>query len=620
MNQMSQTPVAPARDSAEEAALLTVRNLRIRSQAAGRTRNIVTDLNFDARSGETLGIVGESGSGKSLTARTLVGLLPDGLVAEGEIRYDGRDLLGLRERELARIRGSEIALILQDPFTTLNPLMRCGTQIVELLRDRRGKRLSRRARRHEAERRLAEVGIEDPAVADAYPFELSGGMRQRVGIAAALARDPKILIADEPSTALDVTTQREILDRLKELQAARGMSLILITHDLRVAFSVCDRIAVLYAGSLLETGPAAEIEGAPLHPYTQALLLSEPPIDRKVGELPTVAGGVPTADEVAGRCAFAPRCKWCQPRCEAAAPPLAAVSPTRSTACIRQAEIGAAMRRAPWDFMADVITIDDRPHAGDLVRMDGVGKAFGGPGDRRRQVDALKDVTVSIREGESVGLVGESGSGKTTLGRCLLGLEQLTSGHVTIDGIDASDYSSMPADDRRKVRRTVQMVFQDPYSTLNPARTVGATLREALAAGDSSRRGGPVAIETLLERVGLPPAYAKRKPVALSGGERQRVAIARALAVNPRLIVCDEAVSALDVSVQAQILNLLAELRRQTGTALLFITHDLAVVRQIADRLVVLRHGEVVETGPCDEVLDHPRHSYTRSLIESVPR
>jgi oligopeptide/dipeptide ABC transporter ATP-binding protein len=602
--------------TADTVASLTIRDLRIASRLNGRVREIVTGLNLDLRTGETLGIVGESGSGKSLTARAFVGLLPEAVEAHGEVVYRGRNLLALREHELGLIRGSEIAVLFQDPFTMLNPLMRCGPQIVELLRDQSGKRPSRRVRRREAERRLAEVGIEDPGVVDAFPFELSGGMRQRVGIAAALARDPQILIADEPSTALDVTTQSEILARLKAIQAARGMGLILITHDLRVAFSICDRIAVLYAGSLLETGSAPDIQGAPFHPYTQALLLSEPPMDRRVAGLPTVPGGVPDPAEVAGRCPFAPRCAWRRAQCDAAAPHLMQVSESRSTACIRHAEIAEAMAATREAAAPDAVQVATGVVADELVAMEDVTKLFSGRG---RHVAALKGVTVTIGAGESVGLVGESGSGKTTLGRCLLGLELPTSGRVTIDGIDASDYGELSTTQRRQVRRMVQMVFQDPYSTLNPARRVGATLAEALAR--SARPDNPQeAVGELLERVGLPRAYARRLPVALSGGERQRVAIARALAVEPRLIVCDEPVSALDVSVQAQILNLLVELRRETGVALLFITHDLAVVRQIADRVVVLRRGEVVETGPTDDVLERPRHPYTRTLIDSVPR
>jgi peptide/nickel transport system ATP-binding protein len=598
--------------------LLEVRGLRIASRLAAGERVIADGVDIDVAAGEALAVVGESGSGKSMTARAIMGLLPPGVHASGSVRYGGEDLLACSQRQLARVRGSEIGMVFQDPFTMLNPLMRCGEHITELLRDGDGRRLGRKARRAEAARRLAEVGISDPAVAEAYPFQLSGGMRQRVGIAAALAGDPRLVIADEPSTALDVTTQKEILARLKELQEARGMGLILITHDLRVAFSTCDRIQVLYAGAVLERGPAHAVEADPRHPYTLGLLLTEPPADRRLAELPVIAGAVPDADEVIGRCAFAPRCAWARAACEESAPALRGDGAGRETACLRVGEIEGEMRARRET--ADAAAPPRRPAGGTpaLVEVEVVEKSFGGRGGR--QVRALDGVSLQIGADESVGLVGESGSGKTTLGRCLLGLERPTAGRLLVDGIDASDYEALSAQERTRLRRTVQMIFQDPYSTLNPARTIGATLKEALLVHDPRARDLSGRVAALLEQVGLSAAYAERKPVALSGGERQRVAVARALAAQPKLIVCDEAVSALDVSVQAQILNLLAEVREQLGVSYLFITHDLAVVRQIADRLYVLRHGRLVEQGPCDDVLDRPQHDYTRALVDSIPR
>lgn len=600
------------------APLLRVRDLTITSRLAGASRTIVRGVDLDLAPGEALAIVGESGSGKSMTARALVGLLPPGVRASGEVAYGGRDLLGLRQRQLAGVRGSEIALIFQDPFTMLNPLMRCGEQISELLRDESGRRLGRRARREQAVRRLAEVGIEDPAVADAYPFQLSGGMRQRIGIAAALARDPRVLIADEPSTALDVTTQKEILARIAELQRSRGMGLILITHDLRVAFSICDRVAVLYAGSVLETGPAAAVEADPRHPYTHGLLLTEPPGDRRLEQLPVIAGAVPDADEVADRCAFADRCDWATGDCRAGRPELRSDGAGRGSACIR-IEAVAAELRSRRAVIQDGVAARAPAAGAALVEVDAIEKRFDGARRGSRQVTALDGVSLRIDADETVGLVGESGSGKTTLGRCLLGLERPTAGRIVVDGIDASDLGALGEAERLRFRRTIQMVFQDPYSTLNPVRTIGATLREALLVHEPRSRDVRGRAAELLERVGLSAAYADRKPVALSGGERQRVAIARALAAEPRVIVCDEAVSALDVSVQAQILNLLADLRRETGISCLFITHDLGVVRQIADRVYVLRQGRLVEEGVCDEVLDRPRDPYTRRLIASIP-
>jgi peptide/nickel transport system ATP-binding protein len=589
--------------------VLEVERLRIEARLGGAARTIVRALELEVGAGETVGIVGESGSGKSLTARALIGLLPAGVHARGDITFDGRNLLSLRERSLRRIRGRKVALLLQDPYTMLNPLLRIGTQIMETAPSGRG--------RDEPIRRLAEVGIHDPRVAEQYPFQLSGGMQQRVAIAAALASDPELLIADEPSTALDVTTQMEILALLRRVQEARGMGLVLITHDLRVAFSICRRIYVLYAGSVLEAAPADDLEREPLHPYTLGLLLSEPSVERRFDELAAIEGTVPSPDEVAGRCPFEPRCQWAAPQCLTGDPPLREVAPSRRSACVRVEEIGEELARRRQEQA-------DRPHAHleaanqqaePLVRVDELRKVFRGIRGGG-EVAALAGVSIEVGAGESVGIVGESGSGKTTIARCLVGLETPTSGRIVIDGIDASDYRNLDSSTRRQLRRQVQMIFQDPYSSLNPVRTVGATLREALAIGPDPM----TSVSDLLALVGLPAEYAARKPVALSGGERQRVALARSLALRPRVIVCDEPVSALDVSVQAQILNLFTALREELSLGYVFITHDLAVVRQVVERVYVLYRGEIVESGPVDKVLDAPSHPYTARLVQSVPR
>jgi peptide/nickel transport system ATP-binding protein len=443
-------------------------------------------------------------------------------------------------------------------------------------------------------------------------------MRQRVALAAALASDPRLLIADEPSTALDVTTQREILRLLHATQVRRGMSVILITHDLRVAFSVCTRVYVLYAGSLLEVGDAADLERRPLHPYTYGLLRSEPPLERRVARLTAIPGNVPAAGEVADVCAFSNRCAWTAPECRAGRPPLREIAPTRFTACRRIDEIARELVPATvGGSAAGASAVAPAPHAG-LVRTRELVKIFA---DRAgSETTALDGVTIDVGPGESIGLVGESGSGKTTLARCIVGLERPTRGAIDVDGVDASDYERLTLDDRAHVRRTVQMVFQDPYSTLNPARSVGFTILEAVRRGPRDGDDDRRTVAELLELVGLPASYTARKPAALSGGERQRVALARALALRPRVLLCDEPVSALDVSVQAQILNLLADLRRRLGLGYLFITHDLAVVRQVTDRIYVLYRGAVVEAGATEDVLSHPQHDYTRALIESVPQ
>ena len=600
--------------------LLEARGLRIESRLGGRRRLIVAGVDLSVAAGETVGVVGESGSGKSIAAKALIGLLPSGVFAQGEVLYQGRNLLGLPERELARIRGHEVGLVLQDPFAMLNPLMRCGRHIDEMLHDARGRPLSKQARRAEAIRRLAEVGIPDPGVADRYPFQLSGGMRQRVALAAALARDPKVLIADEPTTALDVTTRREILALLKSLQNSRGMALVLITHDLRIAFSMCDRVFVLYAGTMLEVGAASAIEAEPLHPYTLGLLLSEPPANRRLSEMVAISGSVAAPDDVAASCAFAPRCKWVEAECTAAKPALGRAGQGRLTACIRVDDIRDGMREMRHAAERRAHTAATTGLGKPLVTVRLLKKVFESPGrGAARLVTAVGGVSFEIGANESVGLVGESGSGKTTVARCLVGLETPSSGAITIDGIAAADYRVIDPRDRKLLRQTIQIIFQDPYSSLNPVLSIGSTLKEALALRNPEAKNLEGKMRDLLRRVGLPPGYASRKPVALSGGERQRVAIARAIAIEPKVIVCDEPVSSLDVSVQAQILNLLKSLRVELGVSYLFITHDLAVVRQLADRIYVLYRGRIVEAGPVDDVLDRPKHEYTARLLASVP-
>ena len=599
--------------------LLDVRGLKVAFVGGDEPRPIVTGIDFHVGQGETIAIVGESGSGKSLSARSVIRLLPRGIAAEGSVRFDGHDVLSLGEREMSRLRGRRMSMILQDPFTMLNPVMRCGDQVVEALRGEDDRRLSRKVRRSEAARRLVEVGITDPTAVDRYPFQLSGGMRQRVAIAAALAANPQLLIADEPSTALDVTTQAEILDLLKSLQEQRGMGLILITHDLRVAFSVARRVYVLYAGALVEVAEAAQLEHEPFHPYSLGLLLAEPAVERRQAELIAIEGSVPAPDEVADRCSFQPRCRWASPACVAGKPPLRLVDDGRATACVRFEEIRPEMRVVRREGSAAapaqlVPRTGERP----LLTVTDLRKSF--VGRMGQEVRALQGVSIEVGANESVGLVGESGSGKSTLGRCIVGLEVPTSGSIGIDGLDASDFQRLSATERLACRRAAQIVFQDPYSSLDPTQTIGSAIREVLRIHGKHGRRDDGRVGELLELVGLPPGYARRRPASLSGGERQRVAIARALAVEPKLLVCDEPVSALDVSVQAQVLNLFRTLREEFGLSYLFITHDLGVVRQVVDRVYVLHNGLVVEQGPVEEVMDAPKHEYTTRLIESIPR
>src|ERR1700759_3504557 len=596
---------------------LEVDGLRVDLAKRGRERRIVTDAAFRVAPGEAVAIVGESGSGKSVTARAVMGLLADGLHAEGAIRYRGSDLSQMKRSQRAAMCGRDMTMILQDPFTMLNPTRRCGEQVLDGVRNPDGGKLSRRERLAQARRRLAEVGIAAPAVAERYPFELSGGMRQRVALAAALAQDPQLLVADEPSTALDVTTQAAILRLIKSLQESRGMGLILITHDLRVAFSVCDRVYVFYAGRVIEASDVRDLLETPLHPYTVGLLLAEPPVDRRVHQLRAVAGSVPEPDEILGQCAFAERCSWAQERCRSERPALVDAGGGHLVACRRLPDIQPELREVVEAALApDPEPVTDETPV--LATAVGVTKTFRGGRSGREEKVALAGVDITVRAGQSVGLVGESGSGKTTLGRCLSGFEVASGGTITIDGIEATKFAACSSRERERLRQLVQVVPQDPYSSLNPARTIGATLLEALRQRHGSAVGEP-AVADALRGVGLPANYARRRPVALSGGERQRVGIARALAMEPRLLVCDEAVSALDVAVQAQILNLLKSLRKDREMAYLFITHDLGVVRQIADWIYVMHNGKVVEHGATSVVLDAPKHEYTMKLMSSVP-
>ncbi|MGL4962920.1 MAG: dipeptide ABC transporter ATP-binding protein [Inquilinus sp.] len=611
MNAATPASDAPPQPVARQ-ALVTIAGLTIADTAAGGRRVITTPTDLVVGRGETIAIVGESGSGKSLTAKAIARLLPANLEARGSVLFDGIDLMRQTEPAMRALRGRRISLMFQDPFTMLNPLLPCGTHVEEMLP--RG--MGRAARKAEVLRRLEEVGIPDPAaIARLRPFQLSGGLRQRVALAAALARDPDLLIADEPSTALDATTQKEVIDLLQRVQRQRGMSLILITHDLRLAFSACERVHVFYAGSLVEVGPAHALEREPFHPYTLGLLLSEPPVDRRLAVLTAIPGSVPGAEAVADRCPFEPRCSFAADRCRAAKPPLAPLSDSRLTACVRFAEIRPAIAEALSQGRSAAPRLPDV--AGDavppLLRVAGLVKSFG-------PIRALKGTSIEVGPGDSVGLVGESGSGKTTLGRCVVGLERAEAGRIELDGHDASDYRRIPRPELASLRRSVQMIFQDPYATLNPKHTVRSTLAEALSVSGTPARQTEDEIARLLAEVGLKPALADRLPASLSGGERQRVSIARALAVKPKLLVCDEPVSALDVSVQAQILNLLKRIQAEHGLALLFITHDLAVLRQICDRVYVLFRGDIVEQGATADVMDAPQHPYTRRLIAAIPR
>ncbi|MEG3662992.1 ABC transporter ATP-binding protein [Celeribacter halophilus] len=596
---------------------LEVKNLSIFREADHS--EITSDICLSLARGETIGIVGESGSGKSLTAKAISGLLPSGVAATGSVSLSGQELMNLRDNDWRTLRGRKLSMLLQDPFTMLNPLKKSGAHISEMLKDDPAFKDSG-LRRAEVLRRLAEVGLDGELVAEKMPFELSGGMCQRVAMACALGRDPELLIADEPSTALDVTSQAEIIALLKEMQVKRSMALMLITHDLRLAFSACDRVYVLYAGALLEAGPAQALHRKPSHPYTHSLMLSEPSITHRLDRIIVTEGNVPSAQDVLSQCRFADRCSFVREPCKAAPPQLADVVQGHVTRCIRQKEIQPELDARMAAVITPASTSGTRPEpsAPALISVKNVSKHFG---SHRNRMTALNNVSIEVADGESVGIVGGSGSGKTTLGRCIIGLEHASSGSICVNGVECAQAKHMSGQDRATLRHSMQMIFQDPYSTLNPKHTIGRCLQEALRAAPEklSETAMMTRVEELLAQVGLTKGYAARRPHALSGGERQRVAIARALAVGPRTLICDEPVSALDVSVQAQILNLFRNLQKDLGLSYIFISHDLAVMRQVVDRIYVLHRGNLVEHGTTEEILDYPRDDYTKKLINAVP-
>ncbi|WP_127453694.1 ABC transporter ATP-binding protein [Streptomyces sp. B29(2018)] len=607
--------------------LLAVEGLRLAATASGTPVPLLDGVSLTVGRGESVAIVGESGSGKSLTMRAAMGLLPDGVeVTGGTVRLDGTDLRTLPPRERAALRGHRMSLLLQDPFTMLHPQLTCGRQIADGLRPGfaapGGGRARRAAVRAEVVRRLAEVGL-DAAVADRHPHELSGGMRQRVATAAALAGDPDLLIADEPTTALDAANRRAVLDLLGELRARRGMGLVLVTHDLRAAFSAGDRVHVLYAGQILEQGPATRLHTVPGHPYTAALLAAEPSLTERYAELPALPGSVPPPGSRGSGCPFADRCPHTADLCRttpllATPVPGAPQDPPHLTACLRAAELGPGLtpvRRTVVERGGEEEGDPEPAPEQAALHLRGLHRVFRSPaGDHT----ALHEVDLTVRRGQIVALAGESGSGKTTLARIAAGLESADRGTCVVGGVPLTTGRRPTTAERRRLASRVQIVFQDPYSSLNPLRDVGATLREALTAtrGRLPRAEADAEVARLLDQVRLPASYARRRPAALSGGERQRVAVARALAARPELLICDEAVAALDVSVQAQLLSLLGQLRDSEGFAVLFITHDLAVVRQLADRAVVMHRGRVVEQGPAARVLDRPEHPWTRRMLD----
>ena len=547
--------------SAATTPVLEVRDLEVAYRTEGVLRPVLHGISFSIAPGERLAVVGESGSGKSTTAAALLGLLPgSGRVTGGSITFKGEDITRAGRDRLLRLRGREVGLVPQDPMSNLNPVLRVGRQISETL-VAHGVATGAAAKQRAVEL-MEEAGIPDAGRrARQYPHEFSGGMRQRVLIAIGLACAPELLVADEPTSALDVTVQRQILDHLERLRAARGTSLMLITHDLGLAADRADTVVVMSAGKIVEAGPTAQILRRPQHPYTRRLVEAAP-----------------------------------------------SVSSARARVSARVEEVGPRPGAAgPQDEADD----------GVLLEATGLTKRYALRGHRGQEVVAVDDVSFRVRRGTTTAVVGESGSGKTTLSQLVLGLVDPTAGEVRIEG---EVVQTARGARRRAIRRAMQPVFQDPYASLDPTYSIEHVVDEPLRVariGDRASRRARVA--ELLDQVALPANLAQRRPVELSGGQRQRVAIARALALEPRLVVCDEAVSALDVLVQDQTLALLAELQDRLGLTYLFITHDLAVVRQLADDVLVMRSGKVVEEGAVEQVYADPRTAYARDLLDAIP-
>lgn len=604
--------------------MLEIANLQVQLDADAGLVRAIDGMRLTLSRGETFALVGESGCGKSMTALALMRLLPEnGQVAGGAVRLDGQDLLALPERHMRKVRGGRIAMIFQEPSTSLNPVMRVGDQIVEAIEAHTALRGA--AARAKAIEWLKRVGIPEPERRiDDYPFRLSGGQKQRVMIAIALAAEPDFLVADEPTTALDVTIQAQILDLIRDLQRERQLGVLLITHDLAVVSGMAHRVALMYAGQIVEVAPAAEFFAAPKHPYARLLLQALPDAARRQQPLAAIAGTVPPLWLDFSGCRFAPRCDRAMTHCASTPPALAQEAPQHQVRCLLYSQPGEALPRpaAAPRASAPAAAVQGEPllQVRELrVRFPLKAPLFS-PGPRH--FDAVDGVSYQLHAGRTLALVGESGCGKTTSGKAIV---QLLRRQAHISGqawFDGQDLFQLQGSALQQARRSVQIIFQDPFASLNPRMRVAEVLEEGLIALRPELDAGQrrERLLALVDQVGLRRDALQRWPHEFSGGQRQRIAIARALAVQPRLIVCDEPTSALDVSVQAQILNLLRELQREQGLAYLFITHNIGVVEYIADDIAVMQRGRIVEQGRCDAVLGAPREAYTRSLLAAVPR
>jgi peptide/nickel transport system ATP-binding protein len=601
--------------------LLEVHNLSVRIGRGDSALRPVDGVSFEVRAGETCALLGESGCGKSMTALALLRLLPGpgGRIVGGSVKLDGQELLALTERDMRAVRGGRIAMIFQEPMTSLNPVMTVGAQIAESVE--RHKHLRGEPLRRRVLELLDAVGIPDVGRRyGEYPHQLSGGMKQRVMIAMALAGDPDLLIADEPTTALDVTIQAQVLDLIAGLQKQRGMAVLLISHDLGVVAGMADQVAVMYAGQLVEQGPRARFFSAPQHPYSHKLFAALPDAGKRGQRLTVIPGSVPPLDREFQGCRFAERCERAWDVCRRQEPGWFRLDGGQTVRChLADASLAPPPYRTA---VAETLITGNSENRDALLSVSDLKVHF--PIQRglfKRtvgQVRAVDGVSLEIPAGQTLALVGESGCGKTTAGKAILQLPRPTHGSVRFGELELT---RLGGEALRRQRRRFQIIFQDPFSSMNPRMNVGDIVAEGMVAqgiGGSAAQRRRRVLE-LLEQVGLRPEHSRRYPHEFSGGQRQRICIARALAVNPALIVCDEPTSALDVSVQAQILNLLRDLQYRLGLSYLFITHDISVVAFLAERIAVMYLGRIVEEGPVAEVLERPRHPYTQALLSAVP-
>ncbi|WP_082143938.1 ABC transporter ATP-binding protein [Nitratireductor soli] len=606
-----------AEETATTGPVLSVRGLKVEFSVSDRRVPVVRGIDFDVYPNEVLCIVGESGSGKSVTSLAVTGLLPETAQIEGSIRLGGMEVNGADRDVLRRMRGEDVGFVFQDPGTTLNPVLKVGRQITE------GQVALSRLRRADAEARAVEL-LRDVDIADPeqrvrqYPHQFSGGMRQRAVIAMAIAGQPKLIIADEPTTALDVTVQAQVLTVLARRQAEMRAAVVLITHDLGVVAQVADRVAVMYGGRIVETGPVDAIFRSPRHPYTRALLRSIPRMDAGEARLDPIPGQPPMPYALPPGCAFEPRCAVGsgRPRCRTEDPTLSAVAALQQAAChyvdeaLPPAKVHAMAKPKPTETTAPP-----------LLEVEGLKVHFPIKSSVLRRttgwVRAVDGVNISVRAGETLSLVGESGCGKTTIGRTVMGLVPASAGDIRFDG---QSMVRLGRGEMRAARRRMQYIFQDPYSSLNPVLPAEDIVSEPLRIhGLYEEMGGARRVAELFDMVGLSRGMLGRYPSEFSGGQRQRIGIARALILEPRLLILDEPVAALDVSIQAQILNLLQDLQAELGLSYLFIAHNLSVVRHISDRVAVMYLGRIVEQGTRDELYDNPVHPYTQSLLSAAP-